>query len=417
MRRTIRSLHSLGLPIMLCFVVVLSTLLAVAVIEPSVAQAQRYIVDISLGDNPVPSGTGTSVTVNMNDDYIYDTFSTSATGFTLHAWVYRKDSRLTHAPSCHGSNWPSNRPITPNNDGNRMVVTFRISGSCPLWEESGYSIRADVIARVDNTDTVVANRAIDFTVEGVPPTVTPTATPTPTTTSTPTATKTPSENHTATPTSTATETPDNSVMNPPVRPTQRLTSRPTLRPTSTPTLTPTPTRVPRTTGSGSGQPPLEPLSQPTSAPEVPLGEVLIITSVVPTSTPPVSTPAPETDKPDPPPPTTCIVAHAAAPVQVCRDNDTGALHFHFVGQKDVFSGPMFPSIVELTSAYPLGYVPSEVELYRGFSTGTGKEVFVHFLTYSSQLRVSTYYADSTYDENKPYVFTIDQDGTVTHLAW
>ena len=395
MKRPIRSLHNLGLTITLCFVVVLSTLLAVAAIEPSVAQAQRYIVDISLGDNPVPTGTGTSVTVNMNDDYIYDTFSTSATGFTLHAWVFRNDSRLTNAPSCHGSDWPSSRSITPNNDGNRMVITFRISGSCPLREESAYSIRADVIARINDTDTVVANRAIDFTVEGVPPTATPTTTPTPT----------------------ATETPDISIVNPPVRPTQRPTSRPTHRPTSTPTLTPTPTREQRTTGSGSGLPPLEPLSQPTSAPEVPIGEPLVITSVVPTSTPPVSTPAPETDKPDPPPPTTCIVAHAAAPVQVCRDNDSGALHFHFVGRKDVFSGPMFPSVAELISDYPLGYVPSEVELYRGLSTGTGKMVLVHYLTESSRLRVSTYYADTMYDANKPYVFTIDQDGAVTHLAW
>ena len=128
---------------------------------------------------------------------------------------------------------------------------------------------------------------------------------------------------------------------------------------------------------------------------------------MPIPAPPVSTPTP----------TTCIVAHAATPVQVCRDNETGALHFYFVGQKDVFSGPMFPSITEMMPDYPLGHVPSEVELYRGMSTGTGKKVLVHYPTFSGQLRVSTYYADNMYDVNKPYAFTIKQDGTVTHLAW
>ncbi len=39
------------------------------------------------------------------------------------------------------------------------------------------------------------------------------------------------------------------------------------------------------------------------------------------------------------------------------------------------------------------------------------------LTVSSLLRVSTYYADNEYDTNKPYVFTIDKDGCVTHITW
>ena len=104
-------------------------------------------------------------------------------------------------------------------------------------------------------------------------------------------------------------------------------------------------------------------------------------------------------------------------MQVCRDIQSGALHFFFVGHKDVFSGPMFPSITEMMSAYPPGYEPSEVELFRGISTGTDKEVLVHYLTYSGQLRVSTYYADNIYDVNKPYAFTIKPDGSVIHLVW
>ena len=384
---TIRSFRSLGLTLTLCLVIVSATLLAAATFEPSVALARSYIVDISLGKNPVPSGTGTSVKVSIHDDYIFDTYSSIATGFALKAWVYRNDSVLTNTPSCHGSGWPNSRSITPVSDGNRMVINFRISGSCPLGEDPKYSIRADVIARIGGTDTVVANRAIDFTVEGIPPTATPIAT----------------------------ETPGNTVVNPPVRPSQSPTSRPTPIPTSTPTFTPT--RVQDTTGSGSTLRPQEPLSLPTGVLEVPLEAVLVITSVAPTSIPRVGTPVPETIKPVPPPPTTCIVAHAAAPVQVCRDNDSGALHFHFVGRKDVFSGPMFPSVAELISDYPFGHIPSEVELYNGTSTGTGKKVIVRFLTHSGRLHISTFYADTTYTANKPYIFTIDQNGVVTHLAW
>ncbi len=388
MNPTVRSFRSLGLTLTLGLVIVSATLLAAATFEPSVALARNYIVDISLGNNPVPSGTGTSVKVSIHDDYIFDTYSSIATGFALKAWVFRNDSVLTNTPSCHGSGWPNSRSITPVSDGNRMVINFRISGSCPLGEEPKYSIRADVIARIGGTDTVVANRAIDFTVEGVPPTVTPTATPTPTTMPSPTAT----------------ETPGNTVVNPPVRPTQSPTSRPTPTPTSTPTFTPTPTPtgVQDTTESDSGPPPMEPLSMPTSAPVVPLDQVLVVAKVLPTSTSP---------------PTTCIVAHPATPLQVCRDNDSGALHFHFVGRKEVFSGPIFASVAELISDYPLGHMPSEVELYNGTNTGTGKRVLVRFLTDNGRLHISTYYADTIYSANKPYIFTIDQYGTVTHLAW
>ena len=411
MKRPIRSLHGLGLTTTLCLVIVLSTLLANSAIEPSVAHAQGYVVDISLGKNPVPSGTGTSVKVSIHDDYISDTYSSSATGFALKAWVYRNDSVLTNMPSCHGSGWPSSRSITPVSDGHRMVINFRVSGSCPIGEEPRYSIRADVIARIDGTDTVVANRAFDFTVEGVPPTVTPTATRTParspimTHTPSPTATEPPIENpaptatRTATPAPTATRTPGNAVVSPPVQPTETPISKPASSPT------PTPTQVQPLTLPDSGTQSPVPVFLPT---DVPL-ELTV--------EPPVSTPVPETIKPVPPPPSTCIVAHAAAPVQVCRDNDSGALHFHFVGPKDVFSGPMFPSVADLISAYPLGYLPSAVELYNGTSTGTGKKVIVRFLTEDGRLLISTYYADTSYTVDKPYIFTIDQYGTVTHLAW
>lgn len=395
MKRTFPSLRTRGVALALCLAIVSASLLADAVVEPSVARARSYIVDISLGNNPVPSGTGSSVTVRITDDWIYDTYSSTSSAFFLRAWVFRNDSTLSDAPSCHGSGWPSSRSITPNSDGNRIVVTFRISGSCPLREGSGYSIRADVVARMKGTDTVVANRAITFTVEGTPPTVT----------------------HTPSPTATATATPGNLVENLPEQPTKRPISRPADRPTSTPTLTPTPTQAQSPIKPDTELPPTVLPSQPIGDPELPITPTLVFTSIVVTSGPPVSTPTPETGKPEPPPPTLCIVAHTATPVQVCRDNKSGALHFFFVGHEDVFSGPMFPSITEMMSAYPPGYEPSEVELFRGISTGTDKEVLVHYLTYSGQLRVSTYYADSEYDVNKPYAFTIKPDGSVVHLVW
>ena len=108
--------------------------------------------------------------------------------------------------------------------------------------------------------------------------------------------------------------------------------------------------------------------------------------------------------------------HQATPVQVCR-NKIGVLHFIYVGNSMVFSGPIFDSISAMASDYPFGHVPPAVELYRGINSGTGKEVVVDYLTYNRLLRVSTFYADNEYDLNKPYIFTIDEEGNVKHLAW
>ncbi len=163
--------------------------------------------------------------------------------------------------------------------------------------------------------------------------------------------------------------------------------------TSTPTATPTPT---------STATPTELRPDPSS-------------SVVPTSTSvPHTSP---TSTPKPPRSASCLVPHPATPVQVCRNDKTGALQFYFVGPKEVISGPLFSSIARFASSYPKGFLPAEVEVYRGPNAGTNKEVTVHYLTNSKQLRVSTYYADNEYDTDKPYVFTIDIDGRVTHLAW
>lgn len=77
---------------------------------------------------------------------------------------------------------------------------------------------------------------------------------------------------------------------------------------------------------------------------------------------------------------------------------------------------MFSSIRDMTGDSLLGFVPSEVEPYRGASPGAGKEVVDLYLTYNSRPRVSIYYADKDCNVNKPYIFTIGADSTVTHLA-
>ena len=52
MKRSIRSLSTRGVAVALCLAVVSATLLADTAVELSVAQAQRYTVDMSLGNNP-----------------------------------------------------------------------------------------------------------------------------------------------------------------------------------------------------------------------------------------------------------------------------------------------------------------------------------------------------------------------------
>ncbi|MDE0142831.1 MAG: hypothetical protein OXN19_15275, partial [Caldilineaceae bacterium] len=212
-----------------------------------------------------------------------------------------------------------------------------------------------------------------------------------------------------TPTPTATTAPPP----PPPPPPPPTTAPPTPTPTATapgqlPTASPTSTRLPPTKAPVPTTP-ASPTATPTAGP-------------APTPTPTESRPDPSpsvvpTSTPKPPPPTLCLVPHPATPVQVCRNNKTGSLHFFFVGPKEVSSGPLLPSISVFASIYPKGFLPAEVELYRGPNAGTNKEVTVHYLTKSTQLRVSTYYADNEYDIDKPYVFTIDVDGKITFLAW
>lgn len=115
--------------------------------------------------------------------------------------------------------------------------------------------------------------------------------------------------------------------------------------------------------------------------------------------------------------TQCLVSHAATTAQVCRGDD-GAHRYYFIGPDGrLYSGPRLEAITTYGALYPEGYGTGEVEIYRGNNPGSGKEVVIHYLTASGLLRVATYYADAAYAVDKRYIFTIDEEGRVSHAAW
>ncbi len=330
----------------------------------------------------------------------------------------------------------------------RRVSQFplRVKRDC---QPGSYTLKLTVTyAESDSDKKVTLTDTVDFEVGDLqPPTATPTPTQTPNPpTATPTPTQTPNP-PTATPTPTQTPNPPTATPTPtqappPNPPTATPTAKATAtqaplrkQPIATPTATATatqapprkqPTATPTATATATQAPPRkQPTATPTatatatqpSSPLQPAG----LPSPAPTKTPgepQVNRPTSlrPTPKPTSPWASPCIVPHQATPVQVCR-NKIGALHFIYVGNSKVFSGPIFDSISAMVSDYPFGHVPPEVELYRGINSGTGKEVVVHYLTYNRLLRVSTFYVDNEYDVNKPYIFTIDEEGNIKHLAW
>ena len=332
--------------------------------------------------------------------------------------IYRFDilsrSGETSPDICEGQGLNRDRTFAPafyNSSRTLSPIPLRLKRECPTGP---YTLQLTVTyAESDSNEKVTLTDKVDFDV-GDPqlPTATPTATatqtpdpqlPTPTLTPTATATATqaPSRKQpiaTATATATATQAPS------------RKQPIATATATATATQAPSPKQPPATaTATATAtQPssPLQPAGLPSPTPTKTPGEPQVNrpTSLRPTPTPTSSWVSP------------CIVPHQATPVQVCR-NKIGALHFIYVGNSMVFSGPIFDSISAMASDYPFGHVPPAVELYRGINSGTGKEVVVDYLTYNRLLRVSTFYADNEYDLNKPYIFTIDEEGNVKHLAW
>ena len=57
-------------------------------------------------------------------------------------------------------------------------------------------------------------------------------------------------------------------------------------------------------------------------------------------------------------------------------------------------------------------------LYSGSNPGSGKPVTIYYLPAEKKIRVSTYYPDKPpYDFDKPYIFTVDANHSVTHDRW
>ena len=381
------------------------------------AKSPAPFIDSALLDETVPPGEYLSAGFILKNFPCVDQDNDKDCDFRdkFTSVVYRFDIQSrngdTNPDICEGQGLNRDWIFAPAfYDPSRTLSQFplRVKREC---QPGSYTLKLTVTyAESDSDKKVTLTDTVDFEVGDLqPPTATPTPTqaprrkqqPTATPTATATATQVPRRKQpTATPTATATAT---------------QTPDPQL-PTATPTATATATQAPRrkqptatpTATATATQPssPLQPVGLPSPTPTKTPGEPQVNR---PTSLRP--TPAPTSPWASP-----CIVPHQATPVQVCR-NKIGVLHFIYVGNSMVFSGPIFDSISAMASDYPFGHVPPEVELYRGINSGTGKEVVVHYLTYNRLLRVSTFYADNEYDVNKPYIFTIDEEGNIKHLAW
>ena len=61
-------------------------------------------------------------------------------------------------------------------------------------------------------------------------------------------------------------------------------------------------------------------------------------------------------------------------------------------------------------------IPAVVELYRGVNSLTGKPVQIDYLPNEEVIRISTFYADTPYSMDKPYIFTVNESCQVTYQA-
>ena len=113
------------------------------------------------------------------------------------------------------------------------------------------------------------------------------------------------------------------------------------------------------------------------------------------------------------PPTPCVVTHAATPAQLCVSGN--GFQYYFVGPGGVQEGPYLPSVSDLAELHSVAM--SAVELYRGLNPMTGKPVQIDYLPNEQVIRVFTYYADTPYSMDKPYIFTLNNSHQVTYQAW
>ena len=109
----------------------------------------------------------------------------------------------------------------------------------------------------------------------------------------------------------------------------------------------------------------------------------------------------------------CIVTHAATPAQLCPI--ANGLQYYFIGADGSAStGPFISPFSDLATLYTGS---TDVLLYSGVNPMTSKSVNIYYLPADRVIRVSTYYPDTQYDTDKPYIFTVNGSNTVSHSAW
>ena len=108
-----------------------------------------------------------------------------------------------------------------------------------------------------------------------------------------------------------------------------------------------------------------------------------------------------------------IVFHAATPVQLCKAGD--GLQVFFIGSRGTTRpGPWVPPFSELAERHPAG---ETVSLFSGNNSLTGKSLDINYLPSEQRIHVVTFYPDTEYDTNKPYIFHFGPDHNITHDAW
>ena len=169
-------------------------------------------------------------------------------------------------------------------------------------------------------------------------------------------------------------------------------------PGNNPTATATPTAAPPpSSGNGGGPPPINGGEPP------PINGTATPTATATPGGGGVSAPAW--------PPAGLIVTHAATQVQLAPVNN--GLQSYLIGSDGTgHSGPWIDSFSSLAQQHA-----GVATLWTGTNPGTGKPVTIYYLPAENKLRISTFYPDTQYDTNKPYVFTVDTGHNVVHEQW
>ncbi|MDE0311864.1 MAG: hypothetical protein OXI52_06335 [Caldilineaceae bacterium] len=162
-------------------------------------------------------------------------------------------------------------------------------------------------------------------------------------------------------------------------------------------------------GTPNGAPPSEPM--PTGPPDAyptPPGPPDSAIAPTPEGTRSSSSPGPHASSAP-----NRIVHHAATPAQLIKTGN--GLQFYYIGSDgSTASGPHIPSFSELAEMYPSG---DWVSLLSAPNPLTGKHVNVDYLPDEMKIRVSTFYPDSEYDTDKPYIFNFGSDYSINVEAW